>query len=171
MIKVIFKIALLVIIALLANSTIANDKTESGFKQLKLLLGDWRGKLPNGNFIDVSYQEINGGAIVERYHSKDPMWWNMSSVYHKDVDKIIMSHYCSWGNHPRMTAKMPEGPVRKLEFSFADIAMTEPDNGYMRDLTFNFQDKDHFTHRWVWHEDGEDTVLHLTMERKSDRLQ
>jgi len=151
----------------LSSGVNAKEILNPGFQQLKSLVGEWRGKLPDGNFIDISYQEINGGAIEERYHSKDPMWWNMSSVYHLDVDKIIMSHYCSWGNHPRMTAHFYDDQTKQLEFSFIDISMNKPDNGYMSHLTYSFQDENNFTHLWVWNQGGKKTPLLLTLVRKN----
>lgn len=150
----------------LPASTDLTANNRAGFEKLRSLVGDWRGELPDGNFIDVSYQLINGGAILERYHSKDPMWWNMSSIYYLDVDEISMTHYCSWGNHPRMTAKVYQDEINQLKFLFNDISMTKPDNGYMRNLTFSFQDNDSFTHHWTWHEHGKETELLLDLKRK-----
>ena len=141
-------------------------ENHTGFDRIQSLVGDWQGTLPDGNPIDITYREISGGAIVEVYHSTDPMWWNMSSVYHADTDKVIMSHYCSWGNHPRMTATPQPANDKELAFMFLDITSTQPENGYMHNATFQFDDQDHFSHHWTWREDGKDTLLTLRMERK-----
>jgi hypothetical protein len=145
---------------------IACAEEGSHFDTLKMLVGEWRGTLPDGNPIDISYRQISGGAIIEEYHSTDPMWWNMSSVYHPDTDKIIMSHYCSWGNHPRMTAEYSKIQDNKIAFQYLDIARTQPDNGYMHNATIHIQDQDHFTHQWIWRENGNDTPLTLHLQRK-----
>lgn len=157
--------------SLAAKDNIENDgmvfnNTVSGFERIKLLVGDWQGTLPDGKPIDISYRMINGGMILEQYHSKNPMWWNMSSAYHLDNNKIMMTHYCSWGNHPRMSAIVPSGDVTKLQFNFIDMTQTQPSNGYMHNSAFNFQDRDHFTHHWTWRDKGKDTPLMLALKRK-----
>lgn len=142
-----------------------NPSTLADFEKLKMLVGEWQGTLPDGKPIEISYQEISGGAVVEIYHSSDPMWWNMSSAYHLNNDRIMMTHYCSWGNHPRMSA-IPDKDKKTLKFDFIDIARTQPQNGYMHSLTFNFIGKDQLKHHWTWREKGKDTPLTLTLTRK-----
>lgn len=150
---------------LLQPAVAADEAAPAAFEKLQSLVGDWRGELPDGNWIVITYERINGGAIVERYRSSDPMWWNMSSAYHLDNDRIIMTHYCSWGNHPRMTTQANQASVHKLAFNFLDMAENKPENGYMREVTFEFEDEDHFKHHWTWREDGEETPLTLVLER------
>ena len=146
----------------------ADKNTKAGFEKLRSLVGEWQATLPDGKLMRVSYAEINGGAIEERYRSKDPMWWNMSTVYHLDKNRIMMTHYCSWGNHPRMTAIVPDLPVKHLAFHFLDMTVTEPKNGYMHDVSFDFEDANHMSHHWIWHEKGEDRPLTLTLVRQQD---
>jgi hypothetical protein len=149
-----------------SQHAIAGDRTVAGFEKIRALVGEWEATQPDGKLMRVTYEEINGGAIEERYRSEDPMWWNMSTVYYLDNDRIIMAHYCSWGNHPRMTATVPEGRIDTLDFRFLDMARTRPDNGYMKHASIQFGDKDHFSHRWVWDDkDGEKPLL-LTLVRK-----
>ncbi len=144
----------------------AGDDPPPAFRKLRSLAGEWHGTLPSGEPIRITYEEINGGAVVERYRSTDPMWWNMSSAYHLDGERILMTHFCSWGNHPRMSASPAHATaVDSLEFEFLDMARNEPSNGYMRNVTFEFEDEDHLEHHWTWREDGEDTPLTLSLER------
>lgn len=156
----------IVCMALSHPLAVAGERTVAGFEKIRALVGEWEATLPDGKPMRVTYEEINGGAIEERYRSEDPMWWNMSTVYHLDNDRIMMSHYCSWGNHPRMTVTVPDGAIDTLDFRFLDMTYTRPDNGYMKDVSFQFRDKNHFTHRWVWHEKGKETPLTLTLVRK-----
>ncbi len=137
-----------------------------GFEKLRSLEGDWAGTLPDGNPIEISYQIINGGAVLERYRSKDPMWWNMSTVYHLNNSAIVMSHYCSWGNHPRMKASSITVSTKQLDFDFIDLAENIPSNGHMRDLAIKFVDDNNLIHNWVWREKEKDTPLTLTLARK-----
>jgi hypothetical protein len=160
---------LLILLSVFCHSSFGENPLQPGFSKLKNLVGEWRGTLPDGKPIDISYQEINGGAILELYRSSDPMWWNMSSVYHLDVNKIIMSHYCSWGNHPRMFTTVGSEKTDQLNFSFLDMAMTAPHHGYMQTSSIHFEDDDHFSHHWVWRENGQSTPLVVRMTRKTEQ--
>lgn len=154
---------------LVSDTVYAGDLKLEGFNKIKSLIGTWSGTLPDGNKIEITYEEISGGAILEKYHSQDPMWWNMSSVYHLDKDKILMTHYCSWGNHPRMQSRHAniDEDLKQIAFKFKDIAQNQPEKGYMHNLTFEFQDQDHLAHHWTWREKGKDTPLKLTLIRQN----
>lgn len=141
------------------------EAAEAAFSKLRSLEGEWSGVLPDGGSIEITYEQINGGAIIERYRSRDPMWWNMSTTYHLDNGRIVMSHYCSWGNHPRMSAVIDTNGPERIDFDFIDLAENEPDNGYMRDFEVEFIDRDQVEHHWTWREDGDDTLLKLTLTR------
>jgi len=141
------------------------DAAEAAFSKLQSLEGEWRGVLPDGGAIEITYEQINGGAIIERYRSQDPMWWNMSTTYHRDNGRIVMSHYCSWGNHPRMSAVIDANGMKRIDFDFIELAENEPENGYMRDFEIEFIDRDQVAHYWTWREEGDDTPLKLTLSR------
>ena len=151
-----------------APSAFSELAPNSTFDKIESLLGVWQATLPDGNKMDISYKEMNGGAILETYHSQDPMWWNMSSVYHKDNDRILLSHYCSWGNHPRMNSKVGivDNNNNTIDFKFVDLVENAPDKGHMHHLKITFTDEDHISHQWIWREKGKDTPLTLTLERK-----
>src|SRR5690242_2871368 len=112
---------LFMFMALSHQPAVAGDQAAAGFEKIRALVGEWEATQPDGKLMRVTYEEINGGAIEERYRSDDPMWWNMSTVYYLDKDRIMMAHYCSWGNHPRMTATVPDGKIDTLDFKFLDM--------------------------------------------------
>ncbi len=147
----------------------AEERTndQKSFDKIRSMVGQWHGELPDGNDIVITYEEINGGAIIERYRATDPMWWNMSTAYHLNSDRIMMSHFCSWGNHPRMSAASRTPDTGRIDFDFIDIAYNEPDNGFMRDLVIEFVNDDRVKHHWTWSEDGVDTELTLILTRTS----
>ena len=152
-----------------APLSFAEINTSSTFNKIESLVGVWQATLPDGKKMDISYKEMNGGTILETYHSQDPMWWNMSSVYYKDNDRILLSHYCSWGNHPRMNSKvgMVDNKNNSIEFNFVDLVENAPEKGHMHHLKIVFTDEDHISHQWIWREKGKDTPLSLTLVRKS----
>lgn len=159
--------SLLFIFAALSHQpAVAGDQAAAAFEKIRALIGEWEATQPDGKLMRVTYEEINGGAIEERYRSDDPMWWNMSSVYYLDKGRVMLAHYCSWGNHPRMTATVPDGAINKLDFKFLDMVHAQPENGYMKDASIQFQDENHFAHRWIWHDKNGEKPLLLTLVRK-----
>ncbi len=161
---------LLLLFLILPPYSARAERTQAAiaFDKLTSLIGTWQGVLPDGKPIKVTYQMISGGVILEMYHSEDPMWWNMSTVYLLDKEQILMTHYCSWGNHPRMRA--PAGKfsntLNTLEFNYLDITRTQAEKGYMRDLKLEFKGEDQLMHHWTWREQSQDAALTLPLRRK-----
>ncbi len=126
------------------------------FEKLKSLAGRWEGtygekKEPTA----VSYSVVsNGTAVEETIHSADSS--DMVTMYVRDGDRLVMTHYCSMGNQPRMVSKgLKNG--NELEFVFQDITnLADPKDGHMRGMVLKFVDNDHITHSWTWREGGKD---------------
>ena len=74
------------------------------FAQLKNLVGSWKGtqETPEGTReVIVEYHLTSAGtALVEKLFPDTEH--EMLSVYHGDGDKVVMTHYCAFGNQPRM---------------------------------------------------------------------
>ncbi len=149
-----------------ATSNERSAPAVAAFEKLKLLAGNWQGTLPDGKPITISYEQIRGGAILEIYHSPDPIWWNMSTAYHLANQHIVMTHYCGWGNHPRMRASPSATEnIDQLEFSFMDITHNRQDKGYMQQLNVRFDGNSKLSHHWIWREGDKETALELHLTR------
>jgi hypothetical protein len=155
----------LTIITFSTNLTLAQSQAAAGFEKLKSLVGEWQGQGPHGT-TNVSYQLVSGGsALVET--TVPPNEPSMVTLYHLDGDKLMMTHYCSIGNQPRMRAEVPAGEVKNLSFAFVDVTnMANTSQGHMRHLTFTFQEQDHITQVWTWRQDGKDMPATFNLERK-----
>ena len=89
---------------------------------------------------------------------------SMVTMYHLDGNSIMMTHYCSAGNQPRMRAKRSQGNT--IVFQFVDAAnLKRSADGHMQRLVIKFQDKDHVTEEWTWKADGKETTSLFTMQR------
>ena len=145
----------------------AGSDATAGFERLKSLAGEWHATGPHGR-VEISYEVISGGAAVieRRVPEKEP---GMTTVFHLDGDKLMMTHYCSIGNQPRMVADVSKtGKVEKLNFTFLDVTnLARPTDGHMRNLTFTFQGKDHVTQGWTWRQDDKDVRTTFELERKT----
>lgn len=151
---------------LLVASAQAQSKAAPAFDKLKAMVGEWHGKAADGSERTVSYRLASGGStIIETLKPKDEP--EMISVYHRDGDSLVMTHYCSAGNQPRMRAEVLSGDVKTLDFKFVDATnLKKQTDGHINHLTVTFQDKDHVAMVWTWRENGQDTTLVINLERK-----
>jgi hypothetical protein len=161
----------LAVVFLLASPTLAQPQfpkpqTNAGFEKLKSLAGEWQGQKTDGKTVNVSYQVVSGGnSVMETLEpSGEP---SMITLYHPDANKVMMTHYCSVGNQPRMSAQVPAGEIKAINFVFVDATnMAKSSDPHMHSLALNFQDKDHLTQVWTMRMDGKDMPVTFNLERK-----
>ena len=152
-----------VLFVLFSTSVRAQGSPEEAFVKLKSLVGEWTGEGPNGLLLDVTYELVSGGqAVVEtRVPKGEP---SMVSIFHLDNDALMMTHYCSVGNQPRMRANIvSEGAI---EFSMIDVTGLSSDNeGHMHGLRIDFDDASHLRQLWTWQEDRKNLPAAFTLAR------
>jgi len=129
------------------------EKNAVGFERLKTLAGTWQGEGPHG-MTTVTYQVVAGGtAIIETLLPPDEP--SMITVYYCDGDKLMLTHYCSIGNQPRMRAQQPSRESNTLHFAFLDATdLQKPSDGHMIGLTLTFQAANRLKQSWLWQQDG-----------------
>ena len=144
----------------------AQSKAAPAFDKLKSLAGDWQGKASDGSSRVATYRIASGGsAVIETLTPEGEP--EMVTVYHRDGDTLAMTHYCSVGNQPRMRAEVPAGEVKTLDFKFIDATnLKKPTDGHIHHLSIHFQDKDHISLVWTWHQNGQDSPSTVKLERK-----
>ena len=127
-------------------------QSNSAFDKLKALEGDWEGVRYDDQAVELSYRLMsNGSALVETLKSANEP--SMVTVYHLNGDKVMMTHYCSVGNQPRMVANGSSGSQNEINFEFLDVTnMKSSSDGHMVGLKFIFEDQDHFKQVWTWSE-------------------
>lgn len=140
--------------------------TSAAFDKLKSLAGEWEGKSSDGTTARVSYQVVSGSStVMETIHDKNGP--GMITMYHLDGEAIMVTHYCSVGNQPRMRAVPPQGDIKSLKFSFVDVTnLAKPSASHMKSLTLTFQDANHIKQEWTYSEGGKDETAVFTLERK-----
>jgi hypothetical protein len=133
-------------------------QTNPGFEKLKTLVGSWETKSPDGNRSTASYELVSAGsALLERIGGMEHKDMDMITVYHPDGARLVMTHYCSAGNQPRMGTEPVKGETRRLHFAFLDAtSLAAPSDGHMHDLVVTFVDPDHFDQEWTWQAGGKD---------------
>ena len=153
-------------VVLFAQTVLAKSRATAGFEKLKSLVGEWTAKNDDGRSVKLSYMLESGDtAVMERLEPQNEP--TMISIYHLDGERLMMTHYCSAGNQPRMVAEVPPGEIRLLTFRFTGATnLKSPAEGHMRHLSLEFRDKDHITQTWIWREKGKEVPVVFNFERK-----
>ena len=165
-------VAIFSVLSLLTGTGISGEsmrsaKTEpnAGFEKMKPLVGNWQGKANDGKPVKISYALVSGGsALVETIQVESEP--GMVTVYHPDGGRLMMTHYCSLHNQPRMRADTAPAENGKLVFNFVDATnMPSPDAMHMHKLVVTFVDKDHFAQEWTWKGGEKEGTEVFRMER------
>ncbi len=143
------------------------SKHEAQFDKLKSLEGTWEGKDSDGNPAHFSYKVVSAGNTVMETIGHTHMAETMVSMYHLDGDKLMMTHYCSAGNQPRM--RLVSSTPNSLTFEMFDATNLASNNdAHMRKVVITWQDNDHITSDWTMSKDGKDQHHGIfTLARKS----
>ena len=149
------KLRLAVPLALLLAATAALSQTaaQKSFDQLKTLSGSWEGKNSEGKPLLVTFEDTAAGsALLSEIHGDGPQ--NMVSMIHLDGSRLVLTHYCSVGNQPRMAGTAsPDG--KTITFDFFDATnLATPDAGHMQRVVIAMLDPGHHTEDWTFNNHG-----------------
>jgi hypothetical protein len=142
----------------LAFGLTANAQTnaQKAFASLKNMPGTWEGKTADGHPVLVSFKVVSGGtAVMSNIQGHGPD--DMISMFHLDgPNKLLLTHYCSTGNQPRMAASVsPDG--KTFTFNFVDATnLDSPDAGHMQRMVLTLVDDNHHTEDWTFVDHGKE---------------
>jgi hypothetical protein len=154
---------LLMVVAISAGICFAKDLP--GFAKMSSLVGEWKGTSMDKKPATVTYTLVSdNSALMEKLAMVGES--EMVTMYHPDGDHLMMTHYCSAHNQPRMRAQAVSGDIKNITFDFLDATnLSSPDAGHMRKLVVTFADKDHFTQEWTWTQQGKEKTEVFNFER------
>ncbi len=157
------RIAAVMLVALTAIAAVAQSDAQKSFSQLKSLAGTWEGKSEDGKPLLVSYRETSGGSALMTEIQGDH---SMISVINMDGPRLLMTHYCSVGNQPRMQASVsPDGKV--ITFTYVDATnLASPDAGHMEKMVLTMLDDNHHTEDWTFVDHGREMKRFFDLHRK-----
>ncbi len=117
----------------------ASDLAASAFERLKTLEGSWHKAGAPDHGLRISFYLTAGGSVlVEDWQYKGRS--HSLTLYHRDGDALLATHYCPQGNQPRMA--LVSGPG--VAFTFRDAT----------DLDVSREQVQHDL-RFEWGEDGQ----------------
>lgn len=145
-----------------ATAVVAESDARKSFQQLAGLEGNWAGKNSQGESIEVSFRMTAGGsALMSEIHGHGSE--NMITMFHMDGDRLLMTHYCSVGNQPRM--KVVASDAKSVSFEFVDGTNIKPGDHHMQHVTFTQPDATHHTEEWTFLDHGKEMKEVFTLER------
>jgi hypothetical protein len=141
--------------------------TDQHLERFRALAGDWDADINGDGESDalITYEvTANGSVVLERMFAGKPH--EMITMYHMNGDALMMTHYCSAKNQPRMVATDIDDD--SITFSFFDITnLATPNTLHIHGAAFDFKDNDHFTCNWSALENGEPSEpLEFSLERR-----
>ena len=156
------RLSIVLVLSLAAAIAAAGAGANPAWDKLKSLVGNWEG-VEDGKTFTLGYKLVSSGtALMETLNGPDAM--EMVTVYHPDGNGILMTHYCSMGNQPRMRATgLSDG---KLVFRYLDAAnLSSPEAPHMSGLVLTFTDADHLGADWSHRMGAKEDVGHFAFTR------
>jgi hypothetical protein len=148
-----------------APVAIAQSSAEKAFSAIKSMPGNWEQKGPDGHVLQVMFKTVSGGSAVMseiQAHGTD-----MISVFNLDgPNKLLLTHYCTVGNQPRMQAAIsPDG--KTITFNYVDATnLSAPDAGHMEKMVLTLLDDNHHTEEWTFLDHGKEMREVFDLRRK-----
>lgn len=154
------RIALPLLLSFAATAALAQTSAQKSFDQLKSLAGSWEGKDSKGRPLGVFFRDVARGSTLMseiRKEGYDKVMISMISMIHLDgPNRLLLTHYCSGGNQPRMAATTsPDG--KTITFDFFDATnLATPEDGHFRRIVFTIVDANHHTEEWYGIDHGKE---------------
>lgn len=156
-----FASILIAVIAVTNTFALAQSNAQKAFATLKDMPGTWQGTSPEGP-VKVTFKVTGGGsAIISEIFGKE----DMISMFHMDGDRLLLTHYCSAGNQPRMAASVsPDG--KTFTFTYVDATnLSAPDAGHMQQMILTVVDQNHHTEEWIFADHGHEHRVTFDLHR------
>jgi hypothetical protein len=126
---------------------------QAAFARLQSLVGEWQADTSMGK-ARLVYEVIAGGSVLVERESFEHMA-PMMTVYHLDRDRLILTHYCTTGNQPRMQARSFDPKTGQLRFDFLDATnLASPTAGHMHAVALRLSSARELSADWEFQEGG-----------------
>ncbi len=162
-------IAISLVVLLSALAAHAQSSSQQSFASIKALAGTWEGKNQMGDSVQVLYKltAADSAIMSDITTNKAGHNYDMITMFNMDGDRLLMTHYCSAGNQPRMQASLsPDG--KTLTFDFVDATnLTAAQPGHMQRVIFTFVDANHHIEEWHFATPGKEIVERFALQKKS----
>ena len=160
--------ALAALIALAAGPALADTSAAAAaFERLKTLEGSWQlqGQPEHGLRIGFN-TSARGSVLIEEWTYQGAP--HSLTLYHRDGDTLLATHYCPQGNQPRMA--LTSGADDTIHFTFRDVTDYDPAREqHQHDLSFSWSGDGPLERSEIYRDgEGGDHPSGLTLERAAD---
>jgi hypothetical protein len=155
-----------VVLLLVLGAAAANAADPPVFTKLQKLVGTWESKHADGKTSETTVTSVSAGSAL-LITQPDEGYGSMITMIHPDGERVLLTHYCSAKNQPRMVAEaLPDG--KSIKFNFLDVTNLTPNQpGHMRNLVLTLPDDDHMSQTWTFRDkDGKDVTETFNLVRK-----
>jgi glyoxylase-like metal-dependent hydrolase (beta-lactamase superfamily II) len=120
--------------ASLAGAVPAPVSLATAWTEMNLALqGRWQARADGNRIVTTSYRTVSkGSALVETFTTASGT--ETMTVFHRDGDALMATHYCAQGNQVRL--KATEIGSDRIRFQFVDATNVRPGQGLMQKLVF-----------------------------------
>ncbi|WP_242107347.1 hypothetical protein [Luteimonas aquatica] len=159
--------ACLALLSLFAVVPASASDADGAWRALAALSGDWRlaeARTPAQQAFRIRYRLISRDtALVETFG--DPARQVTETLYHRDGERLLATHYCAQGNQPRLRLRA-DAERRVLLFEFLDATnLQRTRDAHLVRLRFDFSDPRRLVREEVYAEDGREDASTLTLVR------
>jgi hypothetical protein len=148
-------------VALSAAPKSAALPAATAFDRMKGLVGEWidvDGAYGLKNQVAVSYRLTGSGTtLVETLFIGAPH--EMMTLYSRDGNDLVLTHYCSGGNQPRMRATSVSGDVVRFDFD-GGTNLDPAKDQHMHSAWIEFISADEIRGEWSGWDGGKPAAEH-----------
>jgi hypothetical protein len=130
---------------MLVLPVIASAGELTPFEVFQSLKGTWLIRADNKSLsFDMTYAVGSNGTIVTEQFGKE------LSVFYRDGDNLMMTHFCNRGNQPRLKLKSG-GPGGRYEFDMFDISnLKDALDPHVQKIIYEILDSTHMNLEMIW---------------------
>lgn len=142
-----------------------DDPTARRFDDMKRLVGIWRNAETPGSPLRIRFSLTAGGTVlVEEWKRGDQP--HSLTLYHRNGETVIATHYCPQGNQPRLRLH-PQVTDNVLRFTFLDATdLDAADESHLSALTFDLSNESTIVRRERYDQSGKSETTELRLVRE-----
>lgn len=120
-----FAVALIGVLPAAAGDHGGGVDSAAAFETLKGLAGEWQGTAAGETGAEVDYRVTGNGSVVMQTQFPGTEH-EMISMYHLVDGELVLVHYCSGGNQPKLVLDAAASKPGELAFVFAGGTNLDP---------------------------------------------
>ena len=129
--------------------------------------GHWQGTSDNGRIVRLKYAPTARGSVLVETWQEGTAGETMS-VFHRDGNRIMATHYCGQGNQPRLV--LEPGSDDDLVFDYLDATnLADADASHLVRLRFVIHDDGSLDRIETYRHAGTDESSRLHLRRVEER--